>query len=105
MEQARVAGLSTAEDPSQENMMPSDRSATLYRMILPDHTCPYGVRAKELLEQAGFAVDDRILHSRDEVEAFKAEHGVPTTPLIFIDGECVGGCSDLERYLVESGAA
>jgi glutaredoxin len=86
-------------------MMPLDRTATLYRMILPDHTCPYGVRAKSLLEQAGFDVDDRILGSREEVEAFKAEHSVPTTPLIFIDGKCVGGCSDLEHYLSEEGAS
>jgi len=84
--------------------MPSDRSATLYRMILPDHTCPYGVRAKALLEEAGFDVDDRILASRDEVEAFKTEHDTPTTPLIFIDGKCVGGCSDLERYLAGANA-
>ena len=32
--------------------------AVLYRM-LPDHTCPFGVRAKELLEEAGYDVDDR----------------------------------------------
>jgi glutaredoxin len=85
--------------------MQSNRTATLYRMILPDHTCPYGVRAKALLEEAGFDVDDRILGSREEVEAFKSEHGVPTTPLVFIDDTCVGGCSDLERYLAENSAA
>ncbi len=75
--------------------------ATLYRMILPDHTCPYGVRARELLEEHGFEVDDRILASRDEVDAFKAEHGVATTPQVFIDGECIGGSEELARYLAE----
>lgn len=85
--------------------MPSERSIILYRMILPDHTCPYGVRAKALLEQAGLAFDDRILSSRAEVDAFKAEHGVPTTPQVFIDGERIGGSTDLERYLAEAGAA
>ena len=84
--------------------MPSDRTAVLYRMILPDHTCPYGVRAKELLEQAGFEVDDRILHNRDEVDAFKAKHNVATTPQVFIDDERIGGSSELESYLVETGA-
>ena len=77
----------------------SDRRATLYRMILPDHTCPFGVRAKQMLEQAGFEVDDRILSSRDEVDAFKAEQGVAATPQVFIDGERIGGSDDLERYL------
>jgi len=76
-----------------------DRRATLYRMILPDHTCPFGVRAKQMLEQAGYQVDDRILSSRDEVEAYKAEEGVDTTPQVFIDGERIGGSDDLERYL------
>ncbi|MFN3945564.1 MAG: glutaredoxin domain-containing protein [Allosphingosinicella sp.] len=75
------------------------RSATLYRMILPDHTCPFGVRAKDMLERDGFEVDDRILGSREEVDAFKAEHGVATTPQIFIDGERIGGSDDLERWL------
>lgn len=82
--------------------MPSSHSAVLCRMILPDHTCPYGVRAKALLEDAGFDIEDRILGSREEVEAFKAEQGVATTPLIFIDGEKIGGCSDLENYLARN---
>ena len=75
------------------------KSVTLYRMVLPDHTCPYGVRAKEMLEERGFEVDDRILGSREEVEAFKAEHGLDTTPLIVIDGEEIGGAAELEDYL------
>jgi glutaredoxin len=80
-------------------MMSQDRSAKLVRMALPDHICPFGVRAKTLLEQHGFEIEDRVLKSRDEVEAFKAEQDVQTTPQIFIDGERVGGCDDLERLL------
>ena len=79
--------------------MAESRKATLYRMVLPDHTCPFGVRAKQILQAEGFEVDDRILRSREEVEAFKAELGVATTPLVFIDGEQIGGSDDLERYL------
>jgi glutaredoxin 3 len=77
-------------------------SFILYRMVLPDHTCPFGVRAKQMLEGAGIDFEDRILSSRDEVEAFKAEHGVSTTPQIFADGERIGGSDDLERYLSEN---
>ena len=79
--------------------MADERSAILYRMVLPDHTCPYGVRAKALLEEQGFAVDDRILGSRDEVDAFKAEQGVETTPQIFIQDERIGGSDELADYL------
>ncbi|MBN2973030.1 glutaredoxin 3 [Roseomonas aeriglobus] len=79
--------------------MANDTTATLYRMVLPDHTCPFGVRAKQMLEDAGFTVDDKILRSRDEVEAFKQDQGVATTPQVFIDGERIGGSDDLARYL------
>lgn len=75
------------------------RNATLFRMVLPDHTCPFGVRAKMLLEDGGFEVEDRVLASREEVETFKSDQGIRTTPLIFIGGERIGGCDDLERYL------
>jgi len=74
-------------------------SAVLYRMVLPDHTCPFGVRAKEMLERGGFAVEDNILRTREEVDAFQAEHGVSTTPLVFIDGQRIGGSDDLAAYL------
>lgn len=81
--------------------MSDDRSATLYRMVLPDHTCPFGVRALQLLEQHGFEVDERVLRSRDEVDAFKSDQGVQTTPQVFIAGERIGGSDDLERFLIE----
>lgn len=83
--------------------MANERTATLYRMVLPDHTCPFGVRAKELLEGSGFEVEDRVLSSRDEVDAFKSEQGVQTTPQVFIGGERIGGSDDLEDYLANAG--
>ena len=81
--------------------MPAQPQATLFRMVLPDHTCPFGVRAKQMLEQNGYAVDDHVLSSRDEVDAFEAEQGVDTTPQVFIDGARIGGSDDLERYLAD----
>lgn len=83
----------------------SGRKATLYRMVLPDHTCPYGVRAKQMLEDGGYEVDDRILGSREEVDAFEQERGLSTTPFIIVDGEEVGGSEDLQRYLAENAGA
>ncbi|UWQ22091.1 MauE/DoxX family redox-associated membrane protein [Jannaschia sp. W003] len=83
--------------------MPKDtttaaKRAVLYRMMMPDHTCPYGLKSKDLLERQGYTVEDRPLRTREEVDAFKAEHGVKTTPQTFIDGERVGGYSDLEVH-------
>lgn len=76
-------------------------AATIYRMVLPDHTCPFGVRAKGLLEAGGFQVTDKVLRSRDEVDAFEAEHGVETTPQVFIGDKVIGGCDELEAWLAK----
>jgi len=80
----------------------SQRTATLYRMKLPTHECPYGLRAKELLENAGFAIDEHLLTTREEVDAFEAKEGVSTTPQTFIDGDRIGGSEDLEEYLKQN---
>ncbi len=82
--------------------MADERTAILYRMVLPDHTCPFGVRAKALLEKADFQVDDRILASREEVDAIEAELGVDTTPQVFIGDQRIGGCDDLEDWLAQA---
>ena len=74
------------------------KQAILHRMVMPGHTCPYGLKAKHLLERRGFAIDDRWLTTRDEVDAFKAEQGVKTTPQTFIDGVRIGGYDDLRRH-------
>lgn len=74
-------------------------SAQISRMVLADHECPFGRRALDLLNDNGFEVEERQLTTREEVEAFKQEHGVATTPLIFVDGTKIGGCSDLEKFL------
>ena len=74
-------------------------AATLYRMVLPDHICPYGVAAKEQLEAAGYEVEDCLLETREEVEDFKARNEVETTPLIFIGEQPIGGLDELEDHL------
>ena len=78
--------------------MTTPRKAILYRMVMPTHTCPYGLKARDLLRRQGYEVDDRWLRTREETDAFKAEHGVKTTPQIFIGGERVGGYDDLRRF-------
>ena len=74
------------------------KQAILHRMVMPGHICPYGLKAKHLLESRGFAVNDRWLTTREETDAFKAEHGVKTTPQTFIDGVRIGGYDDLRRH-------
>lgn len=76
----------------------TQKTAQLYRMVMTDHMCPYGLKSKDLLERQGFQVEDNHLTSRDDVDAFKAKHDVNTTPQTFIDGDRIGGFDDLSAY-------
>ena len=58
---------------------PMGKTAELYRMVMEDHTCPYGLKSRHLLQQQGFEVKDHHLTSREETEAFKRQHKVETT--------------------------
>lgn len=86
-------------------MTTESKRATLYRMVMPGHVCPYGLKSKWQLARHGYAVDDRLLRTRAEVDSFKAEHGVKTTPQTFIDGVRIGGNDDLRRFFGHRGAA
>lgn len=80
-------------------MLDTTRRATVYRMVMEKHVCPFGLKTKDLLEREGYTVDDHWLTTREETDAFKAEYGVKTTPQTFINGERVGGYDDLRRHL------
>jgi len=79
-------------------MANGEKTAVLYRMVMAQHICPYGLKARHLLRSRGYRVDDRWLTTRAETDAFKAEQGVKTTPQAFIDGQRVGGYDDLRRF-------
>lgn len=80
---------------------PLIKKAILYRMVMQNHTCPYGLKAKDLLRRKGYIVDDNWLTSREQTDVFKIQHNVKTTPQIFIDGQRIGGYDDLRRYFGE----
>lgn len=75
------------------------KTAILHRMALDTHICPWGLKARHVLRANGYQIDDRLLTTREAVDAFKAEHGVQTTPQIWIDGQRIGGHDDLLRFL------
>lgn len=72
--------------------------ADLYRMVMKNHVCPYGLKAKDLLEREGLQVNDHWLESRQQTDNFKSEHEVETTPQIFIGGERIGGYDQLRVH-------
>lgn len=75
-----------------------EKTAVLHRMVTDQHTCPYGIKALHLLRRQGYRVDDRLLTTREEIDRFKADQGVRTTPQIFIGGDRIGGYEDLRRH-------
>jgi len=77
------------------------KTAELYRMVMPDHLCPYGLKSKDLLERKGFEVEDHHLETREETDAFQEKHNVDTTPQTWIDGERIGGYDNLREHFGE----
>ena len=80
------------------------KSATLYRMATDEHKCPFGLKSKDLLKRKGYELDDNLLTSREETDAFKNKHDVKTTPQTFIDNERIGGYDELRSYFNKSEA-
>ncbi|WP_415754082.1 MauE/DoxX family redox-associated membrane protein [Pseudomonas leptonychotis] len=83
--------------------MDSDKpkQATLYRMVMKNHLCPYGLKSKDLLEREGFDVDDHHLTTRAETDAFQSQHNVDTTPQTWIGGQRIGGYDALRKHFGE----
>jgi glutaredoxin len=75
------------------------QAVRLYRMDLPNHPCPWGLRALQLLQAHRIPFADHRLATTEAVEAFKAAHGVATTPQIFSGTERIGGYTDLAARL------
>ncbi|NQU16257.1 MAG: glutaredoxin 3 [Desulfobacteraceae bacterium] len=65
--------------------------------IYTSKTCPYCIKAKNLLESKG--VDYREFRTDQDMtlaeEVVKRSGGKRTVPQIFIDGNHVGGCDEL----------
>ena len=74
------------------------KTATVYRLVTPEHLCPYGLKTIDLLKRHGVEVDDRHLETEEEATELRQRLGVDTTPQTFIDGELVGTLDDLREY-------
>ena len=61
--------------------------------------CPFCVRAKGMLHDAGIDFDELVLNQDFRESTIRAVSGSTTVPQIFIDGELIGGSDDLENYL------
>ncbi|EPX77540.1 hypothetical protein thalar_03265 [Litoreibacter arenae DSM 19593] len=52
------------------------KPADLYRMVMPDHVCPYGLKSKDLLERQKYQVKDNHLTTREQTDVFINKHDV-----------------------------
>ncbi|WP_447042431.1 glutaredoxin [Vreelandella sp. H-I2] len=74
-------------------------TAHVYRMKTAEHLCPFGMKTVDLLKRKGYEVDDHPLTSRDEIDAFKAQEKVDTTPQTYIGDKRIGGYEEVREHL------
>ena len=67
--------------------------------------CPFCVRAKGLLRDAGIDFEELVLNRDYTDTTLRAVAGANTFPQIFINGAKIGGSEDLEKYLASAQAA
>lgn len=61
--------------------------------------CPFCVKAKGMLHDAGIDFDELVLNRDFRESTIRAVTGKTSVPQIFIDGELIGGSDDLEEFL------
>lgn len=77
----------------------SNKTAEIYRMVTPDHLCPWGLKAKSILQHKGYKVKDHHLKSMGENKEYKEKHGYDETPQVWINGEHIGGYDAMRQHL------
>lgn len=78
-------------------------------IVFGKETCPYCAKAKQLLDKSGInyqyhdvVKDSAALYRMiPEVKAIIGEKTPVTVPQIWIEGNYIGGCSDLETWLTQ----
>jgi glutaredoxin-like protein len=67
--------------------------------------CPFCVRAKGLLRDAGIEFDELVLNRDFNESTIRAVSGKSTVPQVFVNGELIGGSEEVEAWLGHSKAA
>ncbi len=66
--------------------------------IYTKSTCPACDMAKQILKSKGAVFTELCMDEKpEELQRLKAQTGLQTVPQIFINGEMIGGCSDLMK--------
>ncbi|MDH3971182.1 MAG: redoxin family protein, partial [Gammaproteobacteria bacterium] len=82
-----------------------DASKPLDVAVFSREGCPYCVRAKGLLHDAGIRFEELVLNQDYTEATLRAVSGRFTVPQVFINGDYIGGSEALEQYLNKAVAA
>ncbi|SDS78012.1 Glutaredoxin [Halopseudomonas litoralis] len=63
--------------------------------------CPFAAKATELLDRQRVPYRLHVFADATEEQLFKDEHDVDTTPQVFIDGQRIGGYTELAAHFGE----
>ncbi|MGW8246954.1 MAG: glutathione peroxidase [Acidiferrobacterales bacterium] len=64
--------------------------------------CPYCVRAKGMLHEAGIQFDELVLNRDFNESTIRAVSGKTSVPQVFVNGERIGGSEELEAWLAQN---
>jgi glutaredoxin-like protein len=78
-----------------------DAAAPLNVTVFSREGCPFCVRAKGMLDDAGIEYEELVLNRDFSESTIRAISGHSTVPQIFIDGQRIGGSEQLETYLAD----
>jgi glutaredoxin-like protein len=73
--------------------------------VLSREGCPFCVRAKGLLRDAGIEFEELLLNRDYTDTTLRALSGATTFPQVFVNGSRIGGADDLEHWLAKEKAA
>lgn len=68
-------------------------------------TCPFCVRAKDLLLKRGIEIEEHDISNDPELRTWISDSvgGYKTVPMIFLNDEFIGGCSELQFLDAQGG--
>ncbi len=79
-----------------------DAVAPLDVTVFSREGCPYCVRAKGMLHDAGIEFEELVLNRDFSESTIRAISATSSVPQVFINGDCIGGSEELESYLAEN---
>ena len=90
-------GVSDAD--TMLNYLNADAKAPESIVIISKTSCPFCKEAKELLDAKGMSYEEILIGKDSTHITTRALTGTATVPQIFIDGQYIGGSTDLRKHL------